>query len=65
MTEQIDKQAKQPSQVACFSEDLKCLKHYLRAQSQGHHTIDRLEALKEASSLNASPPGDQWCDVLG
>ena len=35
-------------------EVLRSLRHYLRAQSQGHHTIDRLEALKEASSLNAS-----------
>jgi len=25
------------------SEVLRSLKHYLRAQSQGHHTIDRLE----------------------
>jgi len=25
------------------SEELRNLRHYLRAQSQGHHTIDRLE----------------------
>ena len=35
-------------------EVLRSLRHYLRAQSQGHHTTDRLEALKEASSLKAS-----------
>ena len=35
------------SQMTCFSEDMKCwgawLRHYLRAQSQGCHTIDRVE----------------------
>ena len=41
MTEQIDWQAEQPSQVV--SEMLRSLRHYLQAQSQGHHTIDRLE----------------------
>ena len=41
--EQIDWRAKQPSQTACFSEDLWSLRHYLRAQSQVHHTIGRLE----------------------
>ena len=42
ITEQKDWQVKQSSQVACFSEDLKCwgaLRHYLQAQSQGHYTI--------------------------
>ena len=38
---------KQPSQAGCVSEDLKCWGAWdttnLRAQSQGHHTIDRLE----------------------
>ena len=45
MTEQIGWRAKQPSQVAYFSEAevLGSLRHCLRAQSQGHHTIDRLE----------------------
>ena len=53
MTEQIDWRAKQPSQLwlACGncglllrrSEVLRSLRHYLRVQSQGHHTIDRLE----------------------
>ena len=45
LTEQIDWRAKQPSQVACFSEAevLRSLRHWLRAQSRGHHTIDRLE----------------------
>ena len=44
MTEQIDWQAKQPSQVFLGrSEVLRSLRHYLRAQSQGHHTINRLE----------------------
>ena len=45
MTEQTDWRAKQPSQVACFSEDLvlRSLRHYLWAQSQGHHTIHHLE----------------------
>ena len=44
-TEQIDWLARQPSQVACFSGDLKCWEawDYLRAQNQAHHTIDRLE----------------------
>ena len=35
MIEEIDWWAKQPSQLACFSEDLN--------RSQGHHSIDRLE----------------------
>ena len=46
MTEQIDWQAKQPSQVTCVPEDLKMLRssrHYLRAQSQGHHITDHLQ----------------------
>ena len=47
MTEQIDWRAKQPSEVACFSlgrsEVLRSFRHYLRAQSQGHPTIDCLE----------------------
>ena len=44
-TEQIDWRAKQPSQVACVlkTEVLRSLRHWLRAQSHGHHTIDRLE----------------------
>ena len=45
-TEQTDWRAKQPSQVACFSEVLKFWEAWdtnLRAQSQWHHTIDRLE----------------------
>ena len=33
MTEQIDWRAKRPSQVACFSEVLRSLGHYLQAQS--------------------------------
>ena len=41
MTEQIDWQAEQPSQVV--SEMLRSLRHYLQAQSHGHHTIDGLE----------------------
>ena len=41
--EQTDWRAKQLPQVACFSEVLRSLRHYLRAQSQGHHTTDRLE----------------------
>ena len=43
MNEQIDWRAKQPPQVACVSEGLRTLRHYPRAQSQGHHTVDRLE----------------------
>ena len=46
MTEQIDCRAKQPSHVACVSEDLKCWGAWdttLRAKSQGHHMTDRLE----------------------
>ena len=43
MTEQIDWREKQPPQVACVSEVLRTLRHYPRAQSQGHHTVDRLE----------------------
>ena len=40
MTEQIDWQEKQPSQVACVSETevLRSLRHYVWAQSPGHHT---------------------------
>ena len=44
---QIDWREKRPSQVACVSKDLKrclgSLVHYLRAQSRGRHTTDRLE----------------------
>ena len=44
---QTDWREKRPSQVACVSKDLKrclgSLVHYLRAQSRGHYTIDRLE----------------------
>ena len=44
MTEQVDRRVKQPSQVLLGrSEVLRSLRHYLRAQSQGHHTIGRLE----------------------
>ena len=43
MTEQIDWRAKQPPQVACVSEVLRTLRHDPRAQSQGHHTVGRLE----------------------
>ena len=46
MTEQTDWQAKQPSQVTCVPEDLKMFRssrHYLRAQSQGHHITDHLQ----------------------
>ena len=38
--------AKQPQKEGCVSgrlEVLRSLRHYLRAQSQGHYTIDRLE----------------------
>ena len=47
MIEQIDWWSKQLSQVACVSlgrpEVLSSLRQNLLAQSQGHHTIDRLE----------------------
>ena len=46
MTEQTDWRAKQPSQVACFKEDLKCGEARDTTcghKAQGHHTIDRLE----------------------
>ena len=46
MAEQTDWWAKQPSQAARAWDDLKSwgfLRHYTRVQSQGHHTIDRLE----------------------
>ena len=36
------------------SEVLRCLRHYLRVQSQEHHTIDSLEAWKE-EALDESP----------
>ena len=41
MTEQIDRRAKQPSNGLLLgrSEVLRSLRHYLRAQSQGYHTI--------------------------
>ena len=32
-----------PVTILSISELLRSLRHYLRAQSQGHHTIDRLE----------------------
>ena len=40
-TEQTDWRAKQPSRVACISEDLKCWEPW--NTTCGHHTIDRLE----------------------
>ena len=46
VTEQIDWWAKQPSQVACFSENLKCWEAWdisCGHKSQGHHTINCLE----------------------
>ena len=46
MTEQVDWRENQPSQMACTLEDprvLRSLRHYLQAQSQGHHTICHLE----------------------
>ena len=42
MTEQIDWWAKQSGSLLGRSEVLGSLRQYLRAQSQGHHTIDRL-----------------------
>ena len=42
MTEQIDRRARPPSLLG-RSEMLRSLRHYMRAQSQGHHTIDRLK----------------------
>ena len=42
MTKQIDWQAKHPMLLG-RSEVLKSLRHYLQAQSQGHHTINHLE----------------------
>ena len=52
MTEQIDWQAKQPSQAACFSEDLKCWGAWdttcrLKAKDITSSIIWRREALKE------------------
>ena len=47
MTEQTDRWAEQPSQVSGLHlerpEVLRSLRHYLQAQSQGHHTIDYIE----------------------
>ena len=46
MTEQIDWASKATLTSGLLlgrSEVLRSLRHYLRAQSQGHHTIDRLE----------------------
>ena len=44
MTERIDWLAKQINGFLLErSEALRSLRHYLRAQSQGHDTIDRLE----------------------
>ena len=49
MTQQIDLRAKQPSLLGGLrlgrSKVLRSLRHYLRAQSQGLHTIDRLEEI--------------------
>ena len=45
MIERTDWGARQHSQVDFRlgrSEEFRCLRHYLRAQSQGYHTIDRL-----------------------
>ena len=38
---------------------LRSLRHYLRVQSQGHHTIDRLEerGMKRGSAKRSSPKG--------
>ena len=61
MTVQIDWQAKQPSQVACFSEALvlRSLRHFLWAQSQGHHNTDHLEerGIKRGSARWSSLKG--------
>ena len=46
MTERIDWWTKQPIASGLRfgrSEVLRSLRHYVRVQSQGHHTIDRLE----------------------
>ena len=46
MTEQIDWRAKATLTSGSLlgrSKVLRSLRHYLREQSQGHHTIDRLE----------------------
>ena len=47
MTQQIDRLAGKANLTSDLllgrSEVLRSLRHYLRAQSQGHHTIDRLE----------------------
>ena len=63
--DRTDRHAKQPSQVACFSKDqcemLRSLRHYLRAQSQGHHTIDRQEerGVERGSARQSSLKGQE------
>ena len=58
MTEQIDWLAKPPLFLG-RSEVLRSLRHYLRAQSQGRHTTDRLEerGVERGSSRRSSLKG--------
>ena len=54
--------AKQPSQVACFLEDIKCWGAWnLQAQSSGHHTIDHLEerGMERGSARQSSLKGQE------
>ena len=47
------------------SEVLRSLRHYLRAQSQGHHTIDRLEerGVERERARRSSLKGREWIIV--
>ena len=69
MTEQIDRRAKQPSQAGCVSEYnydvLRSLRHYLRAPSQRHHTIDHLEdrGVDRRSAQRASLRGRKGVNI--
>ena len=65
MTEQTDRWTKQPVTSGLrFGrfEVLRSLRHYVRAQSQGHHTIERLEerGVESASARRSSLKDERW-----
>ena len=57
---------KQPSQVVSVSAKvLRSLRFYLQAQSQGHHTINRLyeRGIEKGSARRSSLKGRGWAAV--
>ena len=59
MAAQIDLWAKQPSEKSWTVEEFEALDHYLRAQSQGRHTIDRLEEKVRLTKWKRSATGSE------